>query len=148
MNTFAHHTFLFLFVKKEKRKKKKHVSISFHFTVLHHFVLVYHIKSQKNTFTFVVKTWQNVENFKGVNTFARHCLYIYRYKCTYMCTYVSLFKWSPAVLRLVPPDVTYMLYTCQYSCLRVVRLVRRLVCVVQHITDIVTSRNTCDTICE
>lgn len=50
--------------------------------------------------------------------------------------------------RPVPPDVTYMLYTCQYSCQRVIRLLLRLVCVVQHITDIVTSHNTDDTMCE
>ena len=42
---------------------------------MHHFVLVYHIKSQYNTFTFVVKISQNVEKFKGGKYFCK-ALYI------------------------------------------------------------------------
>ena len=61
--TFAHHTFLFFVCKKDLN----YVSFSFHFTIMNHFVLVYHKKSKK----CVVKMWQNVEKFKGGEYFCK-----------------------------------------------------------------------------
>ena len=71
MNTFAHHTFLIFICKKKNNNK-----IMFHCPslIMHHFVLVNHIKSPENIFTFVVKCDKMWKSSMGVNFFARHCI--------------------------------------------------------------------------